>query len=58
MRAARARLGGDLGPLRARDARLEEDFARYCGTRFCLAMNSGTGALHCAVGAAGIGPRR
>ena len=35
---------------------LEAEFAAYCGTRYCLAMNSGTAALHCAVGGAGIGP--
>lgn len=35
---------------------LEADFATYCGTEFCLAMNSGTAALHCALSAAGVGP--
>ena len=35
---------------------LEAEFAAFCGTKYCLAMNSGTAALHCAVGAAGIGP--
>ena len=35
---------------------LEEEFARFAGTRFCLATNSGTAALHMAVAAAGIGP--
>lgn len=35
---------------------LEAEFAAYCGVKYCLAMNSGTATLHCAVGAAGIGP--
>ena len=35
---------------------LEAEFAAYCGAKYCLAMNSGTAALHCAIGAAGIGP--
>ncbi len=35
---------------------LEEEFARFTGTRHCLATNSGTAALHMAVAAAGIGP--
>lgn len=37
-------------------ARLEEEFASYCGTRFAIALNSGTSALHLALLAAGIGP--
>lgn len=35
---------------------LEQEFADYIGVRHCLAMNSGTAALHAAVGAAGVGP--
>ena len=35
---------------------LEEDWARYVGTRYCLATNSGTAALHMAVAAAGVEP--
>jgi dTDP-4-amino-4,6-dideoxygalactose transaminase len=35
---------------------LQEDFARYTGTEYCIAVNSGTAALHMAVAAAGIGP--
>ena len=35
---------------------LEAEFAAYCGTKYCLAMNSGTAALHCALSAAGVGP--
>ena len=35
---------------------LQEDFARYNGSEYCIAVNSGTAALHMAVAAAGIGP--
>ena len=35
---------------------LEEEFARFIGTRYCLATNSGTAALHMAVAACGIQP--
>jgi dTDP-4-amino-4,6-dideoxygalactose transaminase len=35
---------------------LEEEFARFIGTRYCLAANSGTAALHMAVAAAGLEP--
>jgi dTDP-4-amino-4,6-dideoxygalactose transaminase len=34
----------------------EEEFARFCQTRFAFGVNSGTSALHLAVLAAGIGP--
>jgi dTDP-4-amino-4,6-dideoxygalactose transaminase len=34
----------------------EEEFAAYCGTRFGVAVNSGTSALHLALLAAGVGP--
>ena len=34
----------------------EEAFARYCGARHCVALNSGTSALHLALLACGIGP--
>jgi dTDP-4-amino-4,6-dideoxygalactose transaminase len=37
-------------------AAFEERFASYCNTRHCLAVNSGTSALHLALLAAGIGP--
>jgi dTDP-4-amino-4,6-dideoxygalactose transaminase len=33
----------------------EERFAAYCGTKHCMALNSGTSALHLALLAAGIG---
>ena len=35
-------------------AALEEEFARYCGARHGVAVNSGTSALHLALLAAGI----
>ncbi|HYN86219.1 MAG TPA: DegT/DnrJ/EryC1/StrS family aminotransferase [Pyrinomonadaceae bacterium] len=34
----------------------EEEFARYCGARHCVAVNSGTSALHLALLAAGVRP--
>ena len=36
--------------------RFEEDFARFCETKYCVAVNSGTDALRFALLAAGIGP--
>ncbi len=35
---------------------LEEDFANYIGTKYCLTVNSGTAALQVALAATGIGP--
>jgi len=35
---------------------LQEEFARYLGVKYCIAVNSGTAALHIAVAAAGVGP--
>lgn len=37
-------------------AELEEAFARYCGTKYAVALNSGTAAIHCALHAASVGP--
>ncbi len=34
----------------------EEDFASYCGAKYCVALNSGTAALHLALLAMGVGP--
>jgi dTDP-4-amino-4,6-dideoxygalactose transaminase len=34
----------------------ESEFAAYCGARHCVAVNSGTSALHLALLAAGVGP--
>ena len=36
-------------------ARFEEEFAGYCGASQCIAVNSGTSALHLALLAAGVG---
>ncbi|PDW02748.1 DegT/DnrJ/EryC1/StrS family aminotransferase [Candidatus Viridilinea mediisalina] len=37
-------------------AAFEEQFAAYCQTRYAVAVNSGTSALHLALLAAGVGP--
>jgi dTDP-4-amino-4,6-dideoxygalactose transaminase len=37
-------------------AGFEQEFATYCGTAECIALNSGTSALHLALLAAGVGP--
>lgn len=37
-------------------AEFEQEFARFCETRYCVALNSGTSALHAAVLAVGVGP--
>jgi dTDP-4-amino-4,6-dideoxygalactose transaminase len=37
-------------------AGFEQEFATYCGAAECIALNSGTSALHLALLAAGIGP--
>jgi perosamine synthetase len=42
-----------LGP---RVSEFEEEFAKYVGTRYAVATNSGTSALHLCVKALGIGP--
>jgi len=36
-------------------AAFEDDFARFCGTKYAVAVNSGTSALHLAMLALGIG---
>lgn len=36
-------------------AELEADFAAYCGTKYAVAVNSGTAAIHAALYAAGVG---
>lgn len=38
-----------------RVAELEANFAAYCGTKYAIAVNSGTAAIHSALFAAGIG---
>ena len=42
-----------LGP---RVTEFEDAFAEYVGSRHCIALNSGTSALHLALIAAGVGP--
>src|SRR5215468_3531642 len=42
-----------LGP---QVAAFEERFAAYCGVKHCIALNSGTSALHLALLVAGVGP--
>jgi perosamine synthetase len=37
-------------------AELEAAFAKYCGTKYAVAVNSGTAALHAALHVLGIGP--
>ena len=37
-------------------AAFEDEFANYCGTKYGVAVNSGTSALHLALLAAGVGP--
>lgn len=37
-------------------ASFEEAFAAYCGVRHCVAVNTGTSALHLALIGAGVGP--
>jgi len=44
------------GPFAPEVSALEREFASYVGTRYCLATNSGTAALHLALAALGIGP--
>jgi perosamine synthetase len=58
-RAALARVldRGELwGPNAPEVRALEQEWADYVGTRFCLVTNSGTAALHCALVGAGVGP--
>jgi len=42
--------------LGAEVAGFEQEFAAYCGATECIALNSGTSALHLALLAAGVGP--
>jgi dTDP-4-amino-4,6-dideoxygalactose transaminase len=37
-------------------ATFEQEFAAFCGAKDCIALNSGTSALHLALLAAGVGP--
>jgi dTDP-4-amino-4,6-dideoxygalactose transaminase len=42
-----------LGP---KTAQFETDFAKYCGSKHCIGVNSGTSALHLPLICAGVGP--
>lgn len=44
------------GPCAPEVVGLEKDFAEYIGAKYCIAVNSGTAALHIALVAAGVGP--
>lgn len=37
-------------------ANFEETFARYCGVKYCVAVNNGTSAIYVALRAFGVGP--
>ena len=37
-------------------AALEREFAEWVGAKYCVVVNSGTAALHCAANATGVGP--
>ena len=45
-----------FGPYAPEVSALQEEFANYIGTKYCIATNSGTAALHMGIAAAGIGP--
>src|SRR5262252_5712345 len=49
-------LEGSHFVLGAEVAEFEKEFTAYCGSSDCIALNSGTSALHLALLAAGIGP--
>jgi dTDP-4-amino-4,6-dideoxygalactose transaminase len=42
-----------LGPVLEK---FEDEFARYCGTKYCIGISNGTEALHLALAAMGVGP--
>jgi perosamine synthetase len=44
------------GPFAPEVSALEREFAAYVGSKYCLATNSGTAALHIALAAVGVGP--
>ncbi len=50
------RFTGRTSRMPARVATFEREFAARMGTRYALAVSSGTGALECAIAAFGIGP--
>jgi dTDP-4-amino-4,6-dideoxygalactose transaminase len=44
------------GPNSPETSAWQQEWADFCGTKYCLATNSGTAALHMAVAAAGVEP--
>ena len=44
------------GPNAPEITALQKEWADYLGVRFCLALNTGTAALHCSAAAAGLRP--
>lgn len=36
--------------------KFEQEFAKYCGTQYCVGISNGTEALHLALAAMGVGP--
>lgn len=44
------------GPFAPEVRALEQEFAAYLGSKYCIATNSGTAALHAALAALGVGP--
>jgi dTDP-4-amino-4,6-dideoxygalactose transaminase len=49
-------LGGDDGLIAPEMIGLEREFAAFIGSKYALACNGGTAALHMAISAAGVGP--
>lgn len=54
--AAAVRAGEVSGSFGGTIPAFEQQFAEYCGSKFGVAVSSGTTALHLAIDAAGIGP--
>src|SRR5579863_362801 len=51
------RVGGSAGFVLGEEvAAFEREFAAYCEVKHCVALGSGTSALHLALVAAGVGP--
>lgn len=48
--------GQTWGPHAPEVSALQEEWAEYVGARHCMAVNSGTAALHCGVAASGVRP--
>lgn len=51
------RYGAESDPkFKQKVATFEKEFAEFCGSNYCVAVSSGTGALLCCLAALGIGP--